>query len=34
VDELDSSFEETTDGLCKEQSVQPERDWELLDAAH
>jgi hypothetical protein len=34
VDELDSSFEEITDGLCENQSVQPERDWEVLDAAH
>jgi hypothetical protein len=34
VDELDSSFESTVRELASEESVQPERDWELLDAVH
>ena len=34
VDELDSSFESTSEELCERQSLRPERDWELLDSVH
>jgi hypothetical protein len=34
VDELDSSFKSTVMELASEESVRPERDWELLDAVH
>ncbi len=34
VDELQTSFESTVEGLAGGQSLQPERDWELLDAVH
>jgi hypothetical protein len=34
VDELGSSFETTTEELCEEVSVRPERDWALLDSVH
>jgi len=34
VDELNLCFDETIEGLCEEQSTEPERDWELLDSVH
>jgi hypothetical protein len=34
VNELDSSFEDAIEDLCGEESVYPERDWELLDSVH
>lgn len=34
VEELDASFEEAVEELCENQSLYPEREWELLDAAH
>lgn len=34
VEDLDSSFEFTVEELTGEDSLEPERDWELLDAAH
>jgi hypothetical protein len=34
VDELDSNFASTVEELAGEESFQPERDWELLDAVH
>jgi len=34
VDELDSSFESTIEELCGQQSLRPERNWELLDMIH
>lgn len=34
IEELDSSFQSTVKGLTSEETVQPERDWELLDAVH
>ncbi|MGB7845613.1 MAG: hypothetical protein WBL63_08365 [Candidatus Acidiferrum sp.] len=34
VGELDNSFRATVEGLAGGESFQPERDWEMLDAAH
>ena len=34
VDELDHSFMTAADELAEDQSIQPERDWEMLDAVH
>jgi len=34
VDELDSSFESTSEELFVRQSLRPEREWELLDSVH
>lgn len=34
VDELANNFSSTADELIEDQSVQPERDWETLDAVH
>jgi hypothetical protein len=34
VEELNSSFESTIEDLCELQTLQPERDWERLDAVH
>lgn len=34
VDELDTSFEFTSEMLCEHQSLRPERDWEWLDSVH
>ena len=34
VEELDDSFESTVEELANGQSLQPDRDWELLDAVH
>lgn len=34
VNELDLSFEDTIERLCEEESLYPERDWELLDSVH
>jgi hypothetical protein len=34
VDELDSGFESIIEELCEEQSLHPERDWELLASVH
>jgi hypothetical protein len=34
VEELDSSFASTAEELCENQSIRPERDWEMLDAVH
>jgi hypothetical protein len=34
VDNLDTSFESTVEELAGRESLQPEHDWELLDAVH
>lgn len=34
VEELHSSFESTIEELCENQSLHPEREWELLDGVH
>ena len=34
VDELDNSFVTAADELTEDQSIQPERDWEMLDTVH
>lgn len=34
IHELDSSFQTTIDDLCEQQSLHPERDWELLASVH
>ena len=34
VEELDEGFVATSVELLEEESIEPERDWELLDAAH
>jgi hypothetical protein len=34
VEELNAGFESSAEELCEGQSIQPERDWETLDALH